>query len=157
MTSIAKRTIAAVAIVAILGLGTPVVALASTSSTTTTTTSSTTTTIATKTPVITTMKQWRAADRLYLAKLKVINLTFLAAAATAKMNLSTSIGSASNATARISARATYRFAITEATIARFERPDAAGRATAETRQEARRHHDDALVRVLRRPTSPRWR
>jgi hypothetical protein len=118
MTSIAKRTIAAVAIVAILGLGTPVVALASTSSTTTTTTSSTTTTIATKTPVITTMKQWRAADRLYLAKLKVINLTFLAAAATAKMNLSTSIGSASNATARISARATYRFAITEATIAR---------------------------------------
>jgi len=28
------------------------------------------------------MKQWRAADRLYLAKLKVINLTFLAAAAT---------------------------------------------------------------------------
>ena len=116
MTSIAKRTIATVAIVATLALGTPVVALAGT--TTTTTSSTTTTTIVTKTPVIKTMKEWRAADKLYLAKLKVINLTFLAAVATAKMNLSASISAATNSTARISARATYRFAITEATIAR---------------------------------------
>ena len=113
MTSITKRTIATVAIVASLALGAPVAALAGTTSTTTTTT-----TIVTKTPVITTLKQWRAADKLYLAKLKVINLSFLAAVATAEMNLSTSIGAATNATERISARATYRFAITEATIAR---------------------------------------
>jgi len=113
MTSITKRTIATVAIVASLALGAPVAALAGTTSTTTTTT-----TIVTKTPVITTLKQWRAADKLYLAKLKVINLSFLAAVATAEMNLSTSIGAATNSTERISARATYRFAITEATIAR---------------------------------------
>jgi hypothetical protein len=114
MTSITKRTIATVAIVASLALGAPVAALAGTTSTTTTTT----TTIVTKTPVITTLKQWRAANKLYLAKLKVINLSFLAAVATAEMNLSASIGAATNATERISARATYRFAITEATIAR---------------------------------------
>jgi hypothetical protein len=113
MTSITKRTIATVAIAASLALGAPVAALAGTTSTTTTPT-----TIVTKTPVITTLKQWRAADKLYLAKLKVINLSFLAAVATAEMNLSTSIGAATNATERISARATYRFAITEATIAR---------------------------------------
>jgi hypothetical protein len=113
MTSITERTIATVAIVASLALGAPVAALAGTTSTTTTTT-----TIVTKTPVITTLKQWRAANKLYLAKLKVINLSFLAAVATAEMNLSASIGAATNATERISARATYRFAITEATIAR---------------------------------------
>jgi hypothetical protein len=113
MTSITQRTIATVAIVASLALGAPVAALAGTTSTTTTTT-----TIVTKTPVITTLKQWRAANKLYLAKLKVINLSFLAAVATAEMNLSASIGAATNATERISARATYRFAITEATIAR---------------------------------------
>ncbi|HEY5262746.1 MAG TPA: hypothetical protein VIJ08_00595 [Acidimicrobiales bacterium] len=110
MTSIAKRTIATVAIVATLALGTPIAALAGTATTTTT--------IVAKTPVITTLKQWRAADKLYLAKLKVINLTFLSAVATAKLNLSTSLGAATNSSERISARATYRFAITEATIAR---------------------------------------
>ena len=125
MTSIAKRTIAAVAIVASLALGAPVAALAGTTSTTTTTT-----TIVTKTPVITTLKQWRAADKLYLAKLKVINLSFLAAVATAKLNLSASIGGATNATARISARATYRFAITEATIARSNALSVLGNAPA---------------------------
>jgi hypothetical protein len=113
MTSITKRTIATVAIVASLALGAPVAAMAGTTSTTTTTT-----TIVTKTPVITTLKQWRAANKLYLAKLKVINLSFLAAVATAEMNLSASVGGATNSTERISARATYRFAITEATIAR---------------------------------------
>jgi len=112
MTSIAKRTIATVAMVASLALGAPVAALAGTTSATTTTT------IATKTTVITTLKQWRAADKLYLARLKVINLSFLAAVATAKSKLSTSIDGATNSTEHISARATYRFAITEATIAR---------------------------------------
>ena len=111
MTSIAKRTIATVAIVATLALGTPIAALAGTTPTTTTT-------IVAKTPAITTLKEWRAADKLYLAKLKVINLTFLSSVAEAKLNLSTSLGVATNSTERISARATYRFAITEATIAR---------------------------------------
>jgi hypothetical protein len=110
MTSITKRTFATVAIVATLALGTPIAALAGTTTTTTT--------IVAKTPVITTLKQWRAADKLYLAKLKVINLTFLSAVATAKLNLSTSLSVATNSSERISARATYRFAITEATIAR---------------------------------------
>jgi len=111
MTSIAKRTIATVALVATLVVGAPVAALAGTTTTTTTT-------FVTKTPSITTMKEWHAAEKLYLAKLKVINLTFLSAVASAKMTLSTSLGAATNSSARISARATYRFAITEATIAR---------------------------------------
>jgi hypothetical protein len=114
MNGLAKRTIASVAIVVTLAFGAPTLALA----TTTTTVPSTTTTILTKAPVIKTMRQWRAADKLYLAQLKVINVTFLAAVATAKMDLSSALGDASTSTARISARATYRYAITEATIAR---------------------------------------
>jgi hypothetical protein len=112
MKGLAKRTIASVAILATLTLGTPALALASTTTTTTTTT------IATKAPVITTLKEYRAAEKLYLARLKVINLTFLAAVATAKMNLASSLSGTFNSSQRISARATYRFAITEATIAR---------------------------------------
>ena len=111
MTSIAKRVVASVAIAAALGLGTPVVALAGT----TTTTSTTTTTIV---PVIKTMKQYHAAEKIYLAKLKDINLTFLAAINAAKANLALALASSTNSNQRISARATYRYAITEATIAR---------------------------------------
>jgi len=109
MKGLAKRTLATVAIVSALALGTPAAAFAGTT---------TTTTIAAKTPVITTLKQWRAADKVYLANLKVINLTFLSAVATAKADLAASLSVATNSTQRISARATYRFAITEATIAR---------------------------------------
>lgn len=112
MTSIAKRTIATVAIVASLAFGAPVAALAGT------TTPTTTSTVVTRTLAVTTYREWRTADRLYRAKLKVINVTFLAAVATAKLNLSTSINASTNATQRISARATFRFAITEATVAR---------------------------------------
>jgi hypothetical protein len=114
MNSLAQRTLASVAIVVTLVLGTPALALAA--GTTTTTTPNTT--IVAKTPVIKTLRQYRAAEKLYLAQLKVINLTFVAAVATAKSNLAIAIGAASNSTQRISARATYRFAITEATIAR---------------------------------------
>ncbi|MGB8196147.1 MAG: hypothetical protein WCF25_03980 [Acidimicrobiales bacterium] len=117
MKGLAKRTVASVAIVVTFALAAPAVATASTTTTTVPSTT-TTTTIATKTPVIKTLKQWRAAEKLYLAQLKVINLTFAAAVATAKVNLSASLGAATNATSRISARATYRYAITEATIAR---------------------------------------
>jgi hypothetical protein len=109
MTSIAKRTIATVAIVATLGLGTPAIALAGTTSGTTTTTTVTT---------ITTLKQYRAAEKVYRAKLRVINLVFLAAVNAAKANLTLALDDATNSTQRISARATYRYAITEATIAR---------------------------------------
>ncbi len=109
MKGLAKRTVASVAIVATLALATPALALAGTT---------TTTTIVAKAPVITTMKQWHAADKLYLAKLKVINLTVLAAVASAKANLASELSVATNSTQRISARATYRFAITEATVAR---------------------------------------
>lgn len=112
MKSLAKRTIASVAIVAALALGAPTLALAGPLTTTTTTT------VVAKTVVYKTLKQWRAANKLYLAKLKVINLTFAGAVDTAKMNLSTSLSTATNSTERISARATYRYALAEATIAR---------------------------------------
>jgi hypothetical protein len=112
MKSLAKHTIASLAIVATLVLGTPALAMA------TSTTPTTTTTIVAKTTVITTLKQYRAALKLYRAELKVINLGFVSAVDTAKMNLSTSLDAARNSSERISARATYRFAITEATVAR---------------------------------------
>jgi hypothetical protein len=112
MKSLAKHTIASLAIAATLAFGAPAIAMASTTTTTTTTT------IVAKTTVITTLKQYRAALKLYRAELKVINLAFLKAVDTAKMNLSTSLDAATNSTERISARATYRFAITEATVAR---------------------------------------
>jgi hypothetical protein len=112
MKGLAKRTVASVAIVAALAFGGPAAAFAGTTTTTTTTT------VVSKAPVITTLKQWRAADKLYQAKLKAINLTFLSAVATAKADLAASLGVATNSTERISARATYRFGITEATIAR---------------------------------------
>jgi len=105
MTSIVKRTIAGVAIVATLGLGTPVLAYAGT----TTSTSAT---------VITTMKQWRVADRIYHEQLRAINTAFLAAVNAAQDNLTLATGPSSTATQRISARANYRYAITEATINR---------------------------------------
>jgi hypothetical protein len=110
MKGLAKRTLASVAIAATLGLGTPALAMASSATTTTTTVA--------KATVVTTMKQWRAADKLYLAKLKLINVTFQAAVATAKANLAATLSVATNSTERISARATYRFALTEATITR---------------------------------------
>lgn len=105
MTNIAKRTIAAVAIVATLGFGTPALAYAGT----TTTTSAT---------VITTMKQWRAADKIYREKLRAINTAFLAAVNAAEVTLTLATGPTSTATERISARANYRYAISEATINR---------------------------------------
>jgi hypothetical protein len=111
MKSFAKHTIASLAIVATLALGTPALALASTTPTTTTT-------IVAKTTVITTLKQYRAALKLYRAELMVINLTFVGAIDSAKFNLSTALGGATNSTERISARATYRYAVSEATIAR---------------------------------------
>jgi hypothetical protein len=111
MKGLAKRTIASMAVLATLTFAAPALAGADVTTTTTTT-------VVTKTPVIATTKEWHAADKLYLARLKVINLTFLSAVATAKMTLSTSLSSAQNSSQRISARATYRFAITEATIAR---------------------------------------
>jgi hypothetical protein len=105
MTKFAKRAIAGMAIVATLGFGTPVLASAGT------TTSATTT-------VITTMKQWRAADKIYREKLRQINIAFLAAVAAAKAELALATGPTSTANERISARASYRYAITEATINR---------------------------------------
>jgi len=114
MKNIAKRTIAGVAIVATLGFGTPVLAYAGT----TTTASS----------VITTMKQWRVADRIYRQRLRAINIVFLAAVNTAKAHLALATGPTSTATERISARASYRYAITEATINRSDALSLLGKA-----------------------------
>ncbi|HUZ41505.1 MAG TPA: hypothetical protein VMU68_08975 [Acidimicrobiales bacterium] len=106
MTNIAKRTIAGLAIVATLGVGTPALAYANTTSTTTSVT------------VITTMKKWRAADKIYRERLREINTVFLAAVNSAHASLALATGPSSTATERISARAAYRYAITEATINR---------------------------------------
>ncbi len=112
MKGSAVRTFAAMAMMAALAIGTPLVSSATT--TTTTTTSSTTTT----TLVITTLKQYRAAEKLYLARLKVINDTFIAAVDVAKANYAATISVATNSAERISARGAMRLAIANATIAR---------------------------------------
>ncbi len=108
MKGSAVRTVASLAMVATLAIGAPLVSGATTVSQTTTTT----------TTPITTMKQYRVAERLYLAKLKVINATFVAAVNTAKANYAATVSVATNSADRISARATLRLAIADATIAR---------------------------------------
>ena len=110
MKGFAARSFAAMAIMATLALGTPLV---SSADTTTTTTPTTTTTVA-----ITTLKQYRAAEKLYLAKLKVINATFVAAVDVAKSNYAATVSVATNSAERISARSAMRLAIANATIAR---------------------------------------
>jgi hypothetical protein len=102
------RSIATVAILATLSFGAPAIAMAGTATTATTTT----------TIVITTMKQYRAAERVYLAALKVINETFILAVSTAKSNYAAALSVATNSSARISARSTYHSAIAVATLAR---------------------------------------
>lgn len=111
MKGSAIRTVASIAMMATLVIGAPLASGASTVSPTTT--STTTTTL-----VITTMKQYRAAEKLYLAKLKVINATFVAAVNVAKANFAATVSVATNSAERISARATLRLAIANATIAR---------------------------------------
>jgi hypothetical protein len=108
MKGFAGRTVAAMAIMAMIAIGTPLVSSADSTASTTTTT----------TLVITTQKQYRAADKLYLAKLKVINATFVAAVDTAKSNYAATVSIATNSAERISARSTMRLAIANATIAR---------------------------------------
>ena len=107
MKGFAARSVAALALMAMIAVGTPLVSSADSS------TSTTTTTLA-----ITTLKQYRAADKLYLAKLKVINATFVAAVDLAKSNYAATISVATNSAERISARSAMRLAIANATIAR---------------------------------------
>ena len=112
MKGFPARTAAALAIVVTIAIGTPVVSSAD-STLATTTTTTTTTTLA-----ITTMKQYRAAEKLYLAKLKVINDTFVAAVDVAKSNYAAAASVATNSAERISARSAMRLAIANATVAR---------------------------------------
>lgn len=108
MNGFAARTLTAIAIMATLAIGTPLVSSADSTTPTTTTT----------TLAITTLKQYRAAEKLYLAELKVINATFVAAVDVAKANYAATVSVATNSSERISARAAMRLAIANATIAR---------------------------------------
>lgn len=119
MKGFAARSIAALTIVVTIAVGTPVVAFAGTTATATT---------ATTPAPITTLKQYRAAEKLYLAKLKVINFTFLEAVDIAKSNFATALSNARNSTQRISARADMRLVIADATIARAQSLTALGKA-----------------------------
>jgi len=95
------------ATLATLSFGVPAIATAST------TTSTTTTTV-----VNTTLKQYRVADKVYLAELKVINQTFILAVSTAKATYASSLSVATSSAERISARSAFHSAIAAATIAR---------------------------------------
>ncbi len=68
-------------------------------------------TTTTTTVAITTIKQYRAAEKVYLAKLKVINSTFVAAVDGAKAIYAADLSVATNSAERISARSTMRLAI----------------------------------------------
>ena len=103
----ATRSVASLAIVAVMGLCAPAAAFAGT----TTTTSSTTTT----TTVVSNMREYRAAEKNYLEQLKVINQTFEAAVKLAKTNFNVAMAAATNASQRITARAALRLAIANAT------------------------------------------
>jgi cell division septation protein DedD len=107
MKGFAGRTVAAIALMAMVAIGTPLVSSADSATPTTTTTLA-----------ITTLKQYRAAEKLYLAKLKVINATFVAAVDIAKSNYAATVSVATNSAERISARSAMRLAIANATIAR---------------------------------------
>ena len=115
------RIVAGGAVVAMVVLGAPLVAGAST--TTTTTLPATTTTI-----VYTTMKSWQAADQIYLAKRAAINETYLAALDTAQAAFEQAKATATNSAERITARATLRLAIAEATQERAASLVALGKA-----------------------------
>lgn len=108
MKGFAGRLVTAMALMAVVAVGTPLVSSADSSTPSTTTT----------TLVITTLKQYRAAEKLYLARLKVINATFVAAVDTAKSNYAATESVATNSAERISARSAMRLAIANATIAR---------------------------------------
>jgi len=108
MNRSAIRSVAALALVALLGLSAPVASFAGT----TTTTSTTTTT------VISTMREYRVAEKNYLEQLKVINQTFEAAVKLAKANFNIAMATATNSSDRITARAALRLAIANATSQR---------------------------------------
>lgn len=107
MRRIATRSIATVAILATLALGTPLAAYAGA-----------TTTPTGPTQALTPQHIYKVNQRHYLEQLKVINHTFVAAIKTAKSNFSRAMAASTNSTQRISARASYKFAIAEATVAR---------------------------------------
>jgi phosphotransferase system HPr-like phosphotransfer protein len=107
MKGFVGRTVAAMSIMAMIAVGTPLVSSADSTASTTTTTLA-----------ITTLKQYRTAEKLYLAKLKVINATFVDAVDSAKANYAATLSVATNSAQRISARSTMRLAIANATIAR---------------------------------------
>ncbi len=97
------------------------------------------------------MKQWRAADKLYLAQLKVINLTFLAAVATAKMNLSTSLAQRHQLHRTNQCASDLPLRHHRGHHRSIERPDDPGQAAGQAGQEARGHHDEAVGRSTSAP------
>ncbi len=111
-----SRSVAAVAMFATLSVGIPALATAGTTST------------ATTTVVITTMRQYRAALKVYEAELNLINETFILAVSNAKATYAASLSGATSSSARISARSTYRSAIAAATLARATALTALGKA-----------------------------
>ncbi len=107
MKRIAPRSIATVAIMATLAFGTPLAAYAGS-----------TTPPTGPTQALTPQHLYQVNQRHYLEQLKLINHTFVAAIKTAKSNFSLAISASTNSTQRISARASYKLAIAEATVAR---------------------------------------
>lgn len=107
MKSIATRSIATVAIMAILALATPLAAFAGNSTRPTG-----------PTRAISALHVYQVAERHYRRELKGINHTFIAAIKRAKANYVLALSVATNSTQRITARAGYKLAIAEATVAR---------------------------------------
>lgn len=107
MKNFVARSIATVAVMATLSLGTPLAAFAGTTSPSTVSSQS-----------ASPQHNYQIAVRHYLYELKVINHTFIAAIKTARANYFLAVSAATNSTERISARASYKLAIVEATVAR---------------------------------------
>ncbi len=121
MRNVAIRLIAPVAISVVLALGSSLVAGASVTTTTS------------PAPAHSALHQYQVAKRHYFEELKVINYTFVAAIKTAKSNYALALATAKNSTERISARASFKLAIAEATVARANALVALGKLPAKPR------------------------
>lgn len=114
MKSIALRSIVSAAMVATLALGAPVVAFAGPNATPTTTSYSS-------------LHAYQVAEHAYRAQLKAINHAFIEAILVAKSNFQSALAFATNSADRITARASMRLAIAEATSARARALTALGK------------------------------
>ena len=125
MKSIALRSVACAALVAALALGAPAAAFAGSNTPTTT---------------FQTLRAYQVAEHAYQAQLRAINVAFVQAVAVAKSNFEAALSVATSSSDRITARASMRFAIADATNTRANALTALGKAPVKPRRSNSSFH-----------------